>query len=267
MFALVIVVAAMLSTISATDHVPFERAIEVCGRDLQVCETRLSSYRSLLFPDDHDTHCFVKCILVELRAWTNPRGTIKHSVIQQYFKPDVVDYDYEQRTRRCLEQTLPTYDSNPCSQAYWSFVCYKNNYGNFDIHANQFVPPTELQISQNLLDCVDVLNIPRDSLIVAKQNASASCFSRCFLHRSSIYDDAAGLDFERLYVLVGFDAEKEPFVENARAQLADLTGLEQCSDACQAAVIPERFYKEQLVKIFKTDGTRDASFVFDLNNL
>ncbi|XP_065087984.1 general odorant-binding protein 45-like [Ochlerotatus camptorhynchus] len=265
-----ITIAIFLAVFVASEVIviPLDHAIETCGRDLQVCESRLASYRALTFPDDRDTQCFVKCVLIELHAWSNPRGLLKHSTIQQYFIPDSADCDYEERTRRCLDQTLPNcIPGDSCSRAYWSFLCYKDNYGNLVRQLNQFIPPTELDISQHQLDCVDILKLPREELLnSASLNDSSNCYARCLLLRSEIYTDENGLDLDRLYVLVGYNAKKKAFLEYAKQYLA-ATSYDCQTDRCRAAQVPYQLFHEQLVHMFRTDGTRDISYVFDVNNV
>ncbi|EAT33288.1 AAEL014431-PA [Aedes aegypti] len=263
-FALVL----FLSASSAVIVSPLDHAIETCGRDLQVCESKLASYRALSFPDDRETQCFIKCVLIELQAWSNPRRLLKHSTIQQYFIPDAADYSFEDRTRRCLDQTLPNcIPGDSCSRAYWTFLCYKDNYGNLIRQPNQFIPPTELDIAQHQLDCADILRIPREELLNAETLTNGSnCYARCILLRSEVYSDESGLDLDRLYVLLGYDTEKQAFIQYAQQFLA--TDSANCqTDRCLAAQVPYQLFHELLVKLFKRDGTRDISYVFDVNNV
>lgn len=268
MLSIAIAILLVVSAVSAATVTPLDHAIETCGRDLQVCENRLAMYRALIFPDDRDTQCFVKCVLIELHAWSNPRGALKHSTIQQYFIPDPADHDYKQRTRHCLEETVPNcIPGDSCSRAYWSFLCYKDNYGKMVRRPNQFIPPTELDISQHQLDCVDILKLPREVLLnAAFLNDSSNCYARCLLLRSEVYTDEHGLDLERLYVLVGFNAEKKTFLKFAQQYLTAAL-YDRQTDRCRAAQIPFQLFQEQLVHMFRTDGTRDTSFVFDVNNV
>lgn len=263
-FALVL----FLSASSAVIVSPLDHVIETCGRDLQVCESKLASYRALSFPDDRETQCFIKCVLIELQAWSNPRRLLKHSTIQQYFIPDAADYSFEDRTRRCLDQTLPNcIPGDSCSRAYWTFLCYKDNYGNLIRQPNQFIPPTELDIAQHQLDCADILRIPREELLNAETLTNGSnCYARCILLRSEVYSDESGLDLDRLYVLLGYDTEKQAFIQYAQQFLA--TDSANCqTDRCLAAQVPYQLFHELLVKLFKRDGTRDISYVFDVNNV
>lgn len=268
MLSIVIVILFATFAASEVTVTPLDHAIETCGRELQVCESRRATYRALSFPDDRDTQCFVKCLLIELHAWANPRRLLKHSTIQQYFIPDPADRDFETRTRQCLDKTLPNcIPGDSCSRAYWSFLCYKDNYGNMVRQPNQFIPPTELDISQHQLDCVDVLKIPREELLnAAFLNNSSNCYARCLLLRSEVYTDDKGLDLERLYVLLGQNAEKNAFLEYAKHYLTKVP-FDCQMDRCRAAQVPYQLFHEQLEHMFRTDGTRDISYVFDVNNV
>lgn len=247
---------------------PFFTALDVCSRELFIPADRVEQYRLLFFPDDPVTHCTVRCILVQLRAW-NDRTGVRHSVLQQFFSPlDPNPTDSYIRVHNCLNQVVsqcPPTDS--CAQAYWSLNCYKKQFGNYFFSRDQFVPPTPFELQQSVVDCMDKLDIPRVEVLDFNWwNQTAvrfPCAGRCFLQASDLFDDRAGLVWDRLYVAFGRQEQRETFLERLY-HLVEEVRTSAARSPCDVANQMIKPLQEYLLPIFGLTYLSGVHLQYDL---
>ncbi|XP_058457596.1 general odorant-binding protein 45-like [Malaya genurostris] len=235
-----IIIAILATAVNGQlNESPFFRALDNCTRDLTIPAKRLEQYQLLVFPNDPETHCLIRCILVDLRAWQDHTG-VTHSVLQQYFNPQDTPSNAYRRVQNCLAQVsvnCPAGDA--CARAYWSFNCYKKHFGSYFFSREQIVPSTAGQRRKNTLQCADKLAIPRQQIVEFvhrnRIDPRFGCFIRCTGLASGLYDDLTGLLLDRLYVTLGGQEQREVFLDRMyrAVESATVTTTERCAVAEQ----------------------------------
>lgn len=239
---LILLIIRLAGTSGMLQSSPFYHALQVCARDLSVPPDRYEQYRLLIFPDEPYTHCFVRCILMGIRAWHDQTG-VRHSALQQYFTPEDHPADAYARVQSCLEYVANSCAAiDSCTKAYWSLNCYKQQFGSYFFSREQFVPATDIQLAQTMFDCADKLDIPRSvvaeyrygnrSELMSCQNP---CFVRCVAISIDLYDDDAGLQWDHVYVQLGFNEHRENYLEKVHQAVSELelNSMDRCAAATQ----------------------------------
>uniref|UniRef100_A0A182N0X2 Odorant-binding protein n=1 Tax=Anopheles dirus TaxID=7168 RepID=A0A182N0X2_9DIPT len=215
------------------------RAQEECVGYLGIPRARLAVYGEYIYPDDAETHRMVRCMGLNLGWWSDADG-VQGPAIRSFFQPDPDDSQYERRTYHCLRSQrldCATPHGDPGARAYESFRCYYEQYGNI-VATPQFVPLSGLQLSDVVLRCADILQVPGACAATPSQHA-IDCFGRCVLLRTGLYTDRHGPCLERLYVQCNNYANETRFRETTGACYRQLKA--ECPDECTLA---GRFLRE-----------------------
>lgn len=238
----ILLIIRLAGTSGVLQSSPFYHALQVCARDLSVPPDRFEQYRLLIFPDEPDTHCFVRCLLLGIRAWHDQTG-VRHSALQQYFSPEDNPVDAYARVQTCLDYVSNSCAATEsCTKAYWSLNCYKQQFGSYFFSREQFVPATDIQLAQAMFDCADKLDISR-SIVAAYRNGNRSelissrnpCYVRCVAISIDLYDDDAGLQWDHLYVQLGLNEHRENYLEQVHKVVSELqlSTMDRCAAAAQ----------------------------------
>ncbi|XP_055542741.1 uncharacterized protein LOC129728329 [Wyeomyia smithii] len=182
-------------------------AQQQCASYLRLSNETVERYVKNGYPDEPSVRKLVHCLLINLNVWDNNNG-IKEYVIRNYLQPSPSDCCYVNRTQACIQKELcqvPQTDN--VARAYWSFVCYYQHFGNL-INEKQFVPYTELERQQHVIEAFSIENIPRQ-VLENFSRGSIICASQLpellytLFVRVGFYDPEMGFNLDRLYTQFG----------------------------------------------------------------
>uniref|UniRef100_A0A182XAZ6 Uncharacterized protein n=1 Tax=Anopheles quadriannulatus TaxID=34691 RepID=A0A182XAZ6_ANOQN len=121
-------VQALLQFVTAADN--NESVIESCSNAVQgAANDELKvHYRANEFPDDPVTHCFVRCIGLELNLYDDKYGVDLQANWENLGNSDDADEKFVAKHRACLEaKNLETIE-DLCERAYSAFQCLREDY-------------------------------------------------------------------------------------------------------------------------------------------
>ncbi|XP_041785369.1 general odorant-binding protein 99b-like [Anopheles merus] len=120
-------VQALLQFVTAADN--NESVIESCSNAVQGANDELKvHYRANEFPDDPVTHCFVRCIGLELNLYDDKYGVDLQANWEYLGNSVDADEEFVAKHRACLEaKNLETIE-DLCERAYSAFQCLREDY-------------------------------------------------------------------------------------------------------------------------------------------
>ncbi|XP_055591304.1 general odorant-binding protein 45-like [Uranotaenia lowii] len=183
--------------------------------------------------------CSVRCRGIVAGFW-NDSGRFPLETVCRFYRPDAEDYDFYNRTQRCL-QTEREYstEKSVCAKASCSVQCYNDQYGQLEPTCPRYIPTSYLRLVQLMMDCIKFLQLPKAVLQKILQNGPMSapeglCVVRCFGIRAGWYHDSSGPDLERIAVQCG-GYENEVSVNRKSKQCIRRLQADNSLDQCQFA--------------------------------
>ncbi|XP_062558061.1 general odorant-binding protein 45-like [Armigeres subalbatus] len=182
--------------------------------------------------------CLARCITLVTRDWTDSDGL--SPVYGRFFHPNPNDTCSDNRTQRCLQSSdTKVSRSSKCTRSSESVQCYLDQYGTVNTTVPQSIRFTTLHDAQLVLECAAMLGyasfeqlneLLNDDNFVRQETR---CVMRCFMIRSGLYSDSAGLNMARYYVLCG--GYEDSFYEQVAECSARLRQEVSCDDKCTLA--------------------------------
>uniref|UniRef100_A0A8D8H8K3 General odorant-binding protein 45 n=1 Tax=Culex pipiens TaxID=7175 RepID=A0A8D8H8K3_CULPI len=183
-----------------------------------------------------DPNCATRCRGLVTRFWNDTTG-LPDATISRFYEPR-----HPATEERCIKDVIvrsPAWDS--CRRAELVTNCYEQ-WSNDSRLA--FVPFTNLQLLQNLQECIDILRLGPDIVSAIARDGILSCpegrcLFRSFLIRSGLYSDSAGPILDRITVQCVSGYGQELNVQNFDSCVAKLRreyGLDKCSLAARVVV-------------------------------
>ncbi|XP_055624906.1 general odorant-binding protein 45-like [Toxorhynchites rutilus septentrionalis] len=217
----------------------FRQALDECAETLEIpleAVDRLVAFNFITH--ERDLKCLIRCAGINLGWWSDITG-VRAPVLESYFQPACGDVGYRRRTHECIDAKLVICQDD-CSKAYESFLCFFHQYGNLKC-SEEYIPLSQLEAVQAAIDCINVLQIPRELLEqyisgVIPDVPATHCLFRCQYLAEGLYDSQYGLNLTRFYIRHHDYPSLDFLTENMKActELALRENCDECARVFQA---------------------------------
>lgn len=153
------------------------------------------------FRSDLESTCVCRCELIKIGLWTDALGHLEIPTMQ-FYNGDPNNLTFLENVRECVSEIPPNLDL--CYRAFKYYKCYVSYFGDVNLDLPRFVPSTDLQQQQTVVDCARILQISHQDLrsmaaTTLLESTQSKCLLRCFLIRQGFFSDETGPNRTRLF--------------------------------------------------------------------
>ncbi|XP_038105989.1 general odorant-binding protein 45-like [Culex quinquefasciatus] len=113
------------------------------------------------FRSDLESTCVCRCELIKIGLWTDALGHLEIPTMQ-FYNGDPNNLTFLENVRECVSEIPPNLDL--CYRAFKYYKCYVSYFGDVNLDLPRFVPSTDLQQQQTVVDCARILQISHQDL-------------------------------------------------------------------------------------------------------
>uniref|UniRef100_U5EUS9 Proteinral odorant-binding protein 99a obp n=1 Tax=Corethrella appendiculata TaxID=1370023 RepID=U5EUS9_9DIPT len=123
-----LLIISLVIAVSSHTVDEIQKARSECYSELEISEDLIQKYKKFEFPDEHKTHCYIRCANLKLHLFDDEHGFKVDEIVNlfesahaenvQSFKGDV---------QKCIDD-LENHDEDKCTWAYKTYMCFLSHH-------------------------------------------------------------------------------------------------------------------------------------------